>query len=217
MIIVPVKAPKLPSGYEMRSVPFLDPHLLFDQLFTTIGLRVSLESVREYWRVHRDELKEDWATQSPASSDHIPVAFYGDAAKIQDDGTKARWCVFAIEEHKFYGHHTMNAVLRRLVYSCNIMFTGVDPDRPHLTLAGGRKFTITELKGDWLWHKQIWRFWSSWARADNVCFRCSAKGRSANPGELFYCMDAETRAWEEYDVLGFLTHQIQQRDPCALL
>ena len=124
MIPIPIRAPKSPGGFEMRHFPMIEPHMLFHQLFTSIGVDVPREIVRQYWKVHRIDLKEDWATSSDASDEHIPFAFYGDSAKIKDDGTKiiglylsmpqvwgpksrfARWCVFAIEEQKCFGHHT---------------------------------------------------------------------------------------------------------------
>ena len=212
----------------------MDPHRVVHELFTSVGLDISPATVRAYWNHHRNVIKEPWACNSPASPDHIPMALYGDAAKILDDGTKivgifaslpavwrpcssrcARWCLFAVEEHKLYGPHTLNAVFRRIVFSCNLLFHGTDPDQPGLVLAQGRKFVVTELKGDWLRHKQIWRFFSSWTRVAEVCFRCSAKGRSRNPAELFYCLD-EHPAWEEYDVAGFLARQLVEPHPCRL-
>ena len=218
----------------MRKLPLIDPHQLFHQLFTTVGVDIAPSDVRQYWQHHRHDMKEEWAVQSPASSDHIPCALYGDSAKILDDGTKmigiflsmpalwrprstraARWCVFAIEEHKLFSYHTLNAVFKRIVYSCNIMFYGQDAEKPGFVLAGGRKFTITELKGDWLWHKQIFRFWSSWTRVQHVCFRCTAQGRSDNPAEVFYCLEPNP-AWTEYDLAGFLAEQITEPCPCGL-
>lgn len=213
----------------------LDPHLVFHQLFTTVGLKIPASEVRAYWQHHRDFLREEWAVQSPASSEHIPIAIYGDSAKILDDNTKmiglfismpavwrplstrcSRWCVFALEEHKLHSFHTLNAVFKRIVYSCNILFNGHDPDRPNLLIAGGQKFSVTELKGDWLWHKEIFRFHAAWNRIDSVCFRCTAQGRSNTTSELFYCMD--NASWTEFDLASFLAHQLG-RDPhvCALL
>ena len=218
----------------MRSMPMIDPHKLMNALVTSIGIDIPEQRVRDYWRVHRHELKEDWATSSPATDSHIPCALYGDSAKISDDGTKviglfislpavwkpqssrcARWCVFAMEEHKLFGHHTLNAVFRRLTYSCNILFDGIDPDHPERLLCNGRKFTVTELKGDWQWLKIQMRFQSSWQNLKSVCFLCNSKGRSDVPGELHYCMD-ETPAWRCYDLTSFLANQMTLPDPCFL-
>lgn len=234
MVSLPLKSQKSPSGYELQDLPVLDVHRLMDVLVTTIGVSIPPSRVNAYWRVHRDELKEDWAVYSPATKDHIPFALYGDSAKILDDGTKivgiyvslpavwrprsgrcARWCIFALEEHRFYGHYTLDGVLRRIVYSCNLLFDGIDPDQPDQLLANGRKFICTELKGDWAWHKWCIRFRSSWQRLDQVCFLCNAKGRSDDASELYYCLD-DTPGWEHYTLVKFLAEQMVDPDPCFL-
>lgn len=180
----------------------IEPHRLMHALVTELGLDIPMQRVHDYWRIHRDELQDDWAVQSPASNDHIPFALYGDGAKIHDDGTKvagiflslpavwkprscrcARWCVFAIEEHVQYHRYTMDAVLRFVTASSNVLFHGVDPITG-LVLCNGLKFTVTELKGDWQWHKLVMRFRSSWQKLDSVCFLRDAKGRSHDPLKL---------------------------------
>lgn len=210
----------------------IDPHKLMHTLVTSVGLDIPEQRVQSYWQMHRHDLKEPWACQSPATDQHVPMALYGDAAKIHDDGTKivgiyvslpavwrphssrcARWCVFAIEEHKLHQHHTLTAVFRRLTYSCNLLFTGIGPDGE--TLCNGRKFTVTELKGDWQWLKQSMRFVSTWTYLKSVCFLCNAKGRSTDPGELFYCLD-DNPTWREYDLQTFLAEQMTLPDPCSL-
>lgn len=234
MISVPIKAPKAPGGFEMQQVPIIDPHRLMHILLTFVGVDIPTSRVREYWRKHRHELQEDWAVHSPASDEHIPFAVYGDSAKIREDGTKvigvflsmpavwrpkstrcARWCVFALEEHKQFGHHTLHSVFRRITYSCNILFHGVDPDDANLTLCGGRKFTVTEIKGDWQWLKLTMRFRSSWQGVDSVCFLCDAKGRSGDPKQLHYCLD-EHPNWTAYNLTTFLADQMTLPEPCAL-
>lgn len=233
-IDIPIKNQKSENGYEIRRIQIIEPHKLVDALITKVGVDIPRARVHEYWRVHRDELKEDWAVASPASREHIPFAFYGDSAKIHDDGTKiagvfisfpavwrpksarnGRWCVFALEEQKLFGHKTMHCVLQRLVYSANLLFHGVDPEDNSRLLANGRKFVVTELKGDWQWHKLTMRFISSWTNLKSVCFLCDAKGRSANdPGMLYYSLD-ENPKWNHYDLQGFLANQmVGVVDPC---
>lgn len=231
MIDIPIKADKAPGGFETRSFPILDVHRLMHVLITTIGIEIPPSRVKAFWQTHREELREDWAVFSPATPDHIPFALYGDSAKILDDGTKivglfvslpqvwrprssrcARWCIFALEEHKFYKNVTLDTVLRQVVYSCNLLFHGFDPDTPAATLANGRQFIVTELKGDWAWHKWSLRFRSSWQRLDSVCFWCNAKGRSNNPGDLYYCLD-ERPNWQQYNLVTFLAEQMGDPDP----
>lgn len=234
MISIPVKNDKVASGYEMRSFPMLDPHRLVHMLMTNIGLEIPESRVARFWRIHREELKEPWALASPASSKHIPFAIYGDGAKIRDDGTKivglflsmpaiwrprssrcGRWCVFALEEHKLFGSATLDEVYRRLVWSCNVLFTGNDPDQPGKPLCNGRVFTCTEIKGDWQWLKMSMHFKSTWQSMQEVCFLCDTLARSNDQKKLYYCCDDDPH-WTNYDVLGFLTHQIVDPTPCVL-
>lgn len=218
----------------MRNIPLLYPHHLFHSLMTEIGLEIPESKVKEFWRVHREELKEEWACKSPASDRHVPFAIYGDGAKIRDDGTKicgiflsfpavwrprsarcGRWCVFAIEEHKLFGHATLDEVYRKLTWSCNVLFSGNDPDRPGRTLCNGRVFTCTEIKGDWQWLKQSMHFKSTWQTLKEVCFLCDTLGRSNDPKKLYYCCD-ERPNWREYDVISFMSKQMGDGTPCFL-
>jgi hypothetical protein len=234
-ISIPVAAPKAPCGFEMQKVPIIDPHKLMHALMTTVGVEIPEERVQSYWATHRDELQEDWACQSPATRSHISMAVYGDSAKIRDDGTKvtgifvsmpavwrpmsgrcARWCVFAMEEHKLHAHYTLDYVFRRLTYSCNLLFDGLDPEHPGQVLCGGRKFTVTEIKGDWQWLKFTMRFYSSWTKPDLVCFLCNAKGRCHDASQLYYCLDDHPN-WTNYNVTTFLADQMTTLDdPCFL-
>ena len=232
-ISLPVADPKS-DEFEMREYPIIEPHNLMHVLMTSIGIDIPHERVRDYWRTHRDLLKEDWATNSPATPEHIPFALYGDGAKIKDDGTKivgifvslpavwrprssrcARWCVFALEEHKLYGHHTLTAVFRRLTYSCNLLFNGLGPTGNRL--CNGRVFTVTEIKGDWQWLKVSMRFRSSWQNVDSVCFLCDAKARcDHDPSKLHYCAN-ENPGWTSYTLTTFLADQMTMPDPCYLI
>ena len=218
----------------MRNLPIIDPHKLMHALMVSVGVDIPPKRVQNYWRTHRDELQEDWAIQSPASDSHIPMAIYGDSAKVKDDGAKvvgiflsmpavwrppssrcARWCGFAVEEHKLYGYETLDAVFRRVTYSCNLLFDGRDPSEPNKLLCNGRVFSVTELKGDWQWLKLTMRFRSSWQNVDQVCFLCNATARSDDPGQLHYCMDQHP-TWRCYDLTTFLAEQMDMRHPCFL-
>ena len=123
------------------------------------------------------------------------------------------WCLWALEEHKLYRHVTLNKVYRRIAYSLNIAFKGLDPDGS--LLANGRVFCLTELKGDWLWHRQIFRFFGNWQQTKNVCYRCSAAGKGHEAGLFFNFWDDQP-AWEEFDTGAFFARQLTKPDPCAL-
>ena len=94
-------------------------------------------------------------------------------------GRCAGWGIFALEEHSFYGHYTLNEVLRRIVYSCNLLFDGIDPDQPDQLLANGRKFVRTELIGDWAWQKwiqMVHAFWFQLAKVGSSLLSLQSKG-----------------------------------------
>ena len=110
---------------------------------------------------------------------HIPIAIYGDACTVRGNikvlgiflsfplwrakSTRcSRWLVCALEEAKLWGTETLNTIFKRITFSLNMLFNGWDVERD-VQLAGGRIFTVTELRGDWLWHKQCWNFSSSLA------------------------------------------------------
>lgn len=214
-------------GYEDIQFPLLDPHVLLHQLFTTVGLKIPASCVKEFWHFKRCVSKEAWALQSPASDEHIPLALYGDGVRLYSNqdvkmygiwislplwrcssSRCSRWCVAAIEHWKLYGSQTLDTIMERLTYSLNLLFKGFGPDGDQL--CGGRKFTVTELKGDWGWHKVVFQFWSAWNRKDSVCFRCNA---TAIPGvedaKLFW---DETADWREFSLEQFLVAQLGHRE-----
>ena len=114
-----------------------------------------------------------------------------------------------------YRHITLHLVFQRLVWSCNLLFHGHDPEDPTRRLCGGRVFCVTELKGDWQWHKIAMRSRSTWQSLKEVCFLCNASGRSSDPGMLYYCLD-ESPSWKFYNLTEFLAEQMTLTGPCFL-
>ena len=223
------KSKILTSESEEIELPVLLPHDIINYLFTEVGLDIPSEAVRQFWHVVRDLGREPWAVASPASTDHIPLAIYGDSCQVKG-GEKlmgiflslplwrpkstrcSRFLMVAIEENRLFGAETCDTIMACLVTSINQLFDGMDRDgRP---LAHGRCFTITEMRGDWLYHKLVWQFSSRWNRLKDICYLCDCKGRSRNEKELFWRVDGE---WHEYDKVDFLLTQLGHRErPCAL-
>ena len=125
----------------------------------------------------------------------------------------SRFLMVAIEERRLWGVETCDAIMAKLASSLNLLFDGVDETgRP---LACGRYFTVTEMRGDWLYHKLVWQFSSRWNRLRDICYLCDCKGRSPNEGDLFWNLDGQ---WLEYDRVDFLLRQLGNRPrPCALV
>lgn len=77
MLSLPSKAAKAPNGYnEMGDIPFLEPHMVFHQLCTNIGLDVPPGKVRN---------SGEHTGMKPRN---LGLPVYGDGARILDDGTK---------------------------------------------------------------------------------------------------------------------------------
>ena len=233
MLPVRVRRTDLATGtWENVRLPMLDPHLLVDYLFQTAGVNIPMSIVHRFWDIKKNLAREKWAVDSPASPQHIPIAIYGDACTVRGNikvlgiflsfplwrakSTRcSRWLVCALEEAKLWGTETLNTIFKRITFSLNMLFNGWDVERD-VQLAGGRIFTVTELRGDWLWHKQCWNFSSSWLAMKNMCYRCDCKGRSANATDLFWNIDEGD--WHEYNRTEFIANQLGgNRCPCNVI
>lgn len=208
----------------------IDPHVLVDALFKEVGVNIPENVVREFWNTKRQLGKEPWALQSPAGNDCVPISLYGDGVKVQGTtkmiglfisfplwrtySTRAsRWCIFSIEQHRIFKTETMHKILKRVVFSLNLLFSGHDPNTG-AELCGGRRFIVTELKGDWEYFKFIFRYSSSWKGLKDICYRCNANGRATNHSQLYYCTQDEPQ-WHEYNVIEFISKQLGHcNQPC---
>ena len=206
-ISVPVKNVKDPRGFSMKELELIEPHNLLKHLFVTTGIVIPERDVREYWHHVRRTAPQSCYLENGASDLHIPVSIFGDAAKMSNSAGKiiAFYLALPLEESLLYKHHTLNRLYKRIAYSLNKAFDGID-ERWY--------FVLTEFKGDWLHHKQVLRFRSSWQRMDNVCYRCTAVGKGANDSTFFYNYWDSEPEWEEYDTTSFLATQIVEPDPC---
>ena len=228
---IPLVVKKNEEGSEEVQFPILDPHVLMHHLFTDVGLSIPPSCVKEFWNFKREVVKEEWALMSPATSAHIPLALYGDGVRLYKDqhvkmvgiwlslplwrcqsSRCSRWCLAAIESQKLWGSVTMDMLMARMTFSLNLLFKGRDPDGQ--LLCNGRVFTVTELKGDWEWHKLVFQFWSAWNRKDSVCFRCDAMLKARPGWPKFWDSD---HAWKDYTLAEFISQQLSHRETtCSL-
>ena len=233
MIDVKVQKENYTNDFEIIQVPLLDPDVLV-QYLVTAGLKIPEEQVVEFWQKKR-EAREEWALLSPASNKDIPIAIYGDAARLhatqadskylgvfislplwRPKSTRfSRWCIFSIPRKRLYGTYgreTLQPILRRIVFKMNLLFEHgvVRPDGGHL------RFICTEIRGDWEWHKQLFDMTSSWKGVSSVCFRCDCTARSGDPKQLYHCVDDDPN-WHEFTLPEFLATQIKHNPTCNLL
>ena len=78
----PVKNDKVPAGFSMEWLEYLEPHSLVRFLWKDAGLSIDEDLVREYWREYRAR-GHAWAVESRASDDFIPLGLYGDGCRVR--------------------------------------------------------------------------------------------------------------------------------------
>ena len=235
----------------MVELELLEPFSVIQYLWQTVGVEITPEAVSQWWGHHR-KYGAPWAVYSCASSEHIPLALYGDAARTRQvpygppekvlglflscplfrpkSARASRWLIFSIDEYLLYKHKTFACVLARVTWSLNALFEGKFPScgpegqvlsgtaaaRAGQPICGGAKFSVCQLRGDWAYHKEVFRLRSSWASGTNqpVCFLCPAMSRGRR---RYYNLDESGDLWsEQYSFCDFLCNQIPMSKPCSL-
>ena len=149
-IRIPVKFRDLSDDefkHRLEDRPILDPHLVIEYLFNTAKLTIPREEVRRYWN-HHAHFGEKWA-QSCDNFDRIPLGLFGDNARVTTQYGKvvqligifmnlvlwrpgsvrlSRFLLFSIGDHELWGHHTLQAVYRRITWSLNSLWEGRHPE-----------------------------------------------------------------------------------------
>ena len=235
------------STFEMQKWPIIDVHAIMAFLFNKAGISIPAGEVENYWQMARRN-REPWAIRSGASDKHMPLGIYGDSATIvMKYGFKesvcgifvnlplfrpasvrmSRFLVAAVPEDNLWHHHTINHILRRVVWSCNCLYRNLHPSHgpageqlpPRMqALAGlpitqcGTAFTVTEIRGDWAWHRKTFRFqgWTS----HNMCYQCEAKAIGSTADRYYSFHDGN---WidREYSAVQFIAKQLPPDGVCA--
>lgn len=219
-IAVPIKDPKHDGKVILENQPILFPHEVLSYLWDSVKLSIPVEDVRKFWRDAR-AAGEPWSLETTATEEHIPVALYGDGARLSTvyqtetilgiflslplfrprSVRCSRFLLWSCEKSKCFKNRTVNKALRVITWSLNAAFHGtfpnVDmqgnvlqrPDAGKWIISCGKSFAVTELRGDWEWHKMLWRFPQCSWKANTVCYRCPALATSDNPKLLYHCID----------------------------
>ena len=223
---------KLTGGQTEKSFPCLLPHTILAYLFNETELSISPELVTTYWEHMR-------AVGHPAARKFdgdrfIPLGFHGDEAAYGADKTApgkllvltmdlplwrpktarlSRFPLFAMNMHQFVGYESLHPVLQKIVESFNFAFFGVDGAGAEI--AGGKRFALTELRGDLVWHRQIWRM-KRWWRTKLCCWRCDAATVSTS-GPLYY-ETGEHAGWRDTltTTVEFLGDGLPDQLPCRV-
>ena len=193
-IKVPVLSPKTPRGLATETFPIILPHNIIKYLIEEVGISLDTRAIREFWE-HAKAVGEGWARA--ASSQHIPLGLHGDCAQTWTRYRKekllcislsllhfrprstrySRFLLFAIPKEKVFKNRTINTVLRHIVRSVNMLYTGVDSRTGNPIVSTGQRFMLVELRGDWEWHRDVWRFHKTGWNSVQVCHRCPATSK----------------------------------------
>ena len=141
----------------------------------------------------------------------------------------SRWLLCTVDENLLYKHVTLNRIYARIVWSLNCLwedrFPTCGPSGEPLPerfqrRAGqaitGRRFQVVEVRGDWAWHKLVFRFNSSWQAGARkpVCFACPA----VKSGECrYHNVTDSSKLWEKmYTHEEFLRKEMPAVGPSCL-
>lgn len=135
----------------------------------------------------------------------------------------SRFLICAIPEERLTSE-TIPTILRRITWSANHAYYGFFPRTDHMghNLEGiakkregkaltrqNLKFQVTELRGDWVFHKKIWNFHRAHWNGEEVCHLCSAKGRNGQWAEMYW--NIENNNHTEFSLPQFLARRMPAR------
>ena len=248
-IKIPVVDKKSPTGLSVETYPILHPHRVLSYLFDVVKIEIDTAKLHNFWD-HAISVGEPWAVSSPATREHIPLGVHGDSARLwtvyqvekqmsislnlplfRPRSTRfSRFVLITCPSNKLYKNRTLNAVWKRLVWSINACFDGLNPTvgvgRVALTgpdalragtpmTAKGLKFCLTEIRGDWEFHRDCWRPTAAW-NATNICIHCPARASGPDP-YLYYNTPEDNSSWdkEEFGLDEFVAKRLKDTHLCA--
>lgn len=214
-----LKDPISDKAYTTK-VPCLLPEDILIYLVEKCGLQIPEESCRQYWE-HMDSVGEEVAIKSKQfrdlSQNQIwPIGLHGDEATMalqnapyekilgvfmnipifRPRSTRiSRFLLFALETSTMVDvHRSVNPLLERIVVSLNTCTQrGV----------AGRRYILTEIRGDQVWIRFLFQHHSFWKRS-SVCYRCEASTAPTSLNYAIYDGWTSTRRSTE----DFLTHEL---------
>lgn len=240
-----IKNPKNDRGYEMATLELLEPYDVIRYLmmdvkvdipeakWTNIGITGEQLGLNGHCILVRAVLTFLWVCTETLL---VRQPAFGEVQKVLGIFVSlplfrprsirmSRWLLFSIDEKLLYQNVTLHSVLRRIVWSVNLLFEGVypasgpfgeefDPKLSGKPICGGKRFAVTELRGDQLWHKQVWQHKASWKGGvhESVCCQCDVRNRGH---EAYFRIEDGDEIGREYSLLDFINEQLPLRNPCS--
>ena len=136
----------------------------------------------------------------------------------------SRFLVFTIPEERCTAS-TLTAAFRRITWSCNHAYWGMFPTGGPFgeSLSGkgdqmqgqpltkkGFQFQVTEIRGDWAWHKKIFKFYKCQWNGDKMCPFCDARGLSDKWEECYWNLENNNHV--NFDLRAFLANRMPPRN-----
>ena len=206
------------NNWEYRDVPIYWPHEVLKFIFDEVGVAVPLTELRKYWENAREH-GLPWAKDSADDAQpRIPIKFFGDDATYNQQGDKflgfiiscplwrpnsgrnSRWPVAVISLYNSLGYPTMHPILRNLVWSLNVAFDVPLPRTGHV-------FQVTELGGDWKYHRESFTMRTHWNSA-KMCHCCSIDRAQ-------YALFEEPLPWR--NTTDFISSVVDEKWPSPLI
>lgn len=206
---VPVKMSDESSCLE--ALPLELPHRILEYLLNSRQLEIKRESLLHCWN-HLDDVGHPFAKSLKAfretrGSDHVvPIGLYGDEACLglvnnpqakvlglfmsivvhRPTSTRlSRYLLWSIHPDKIVSfEQTVDPVLKEIVESC---------EKAASEGVNGLYFLTSEIRGDQVFFRSIFRYKSRWASND-VCYRCKASAKDAS---LLYTTYGDQAGWAQ--------------------
>ena len=202
---------KNPDGTEgTMLLPLLLPHKVLEYLITCCKLKLADGPIQAWWD-HLEAVQDPFALETKDFRRAVPevvwpMAIFGDEADmaLQNDPDSGiygiflslpffrpksprntRFLLFSLEASRLMKnpYESFYPVLEKIVQSMNLA-----------TEQGcaGRRFLCTEIRGDQVWIRILFRH-ISWWKATQVCFRCRA---TTKPTCMNYLIYSSNTGWE---------------------
>ena len=231
--------------FRLESWPIVDPHSVVSFLVETAGLKISAGALSKYWN-HAAMFGQQWAQGvsvdtlpigiygdgarvfTKFSSVNIVGIFMNLVLWKPQSVRMSRYLLFCIPEHQLWKHKTLNAVYRRITWSLNALHEGLHPhvdqyDQPlpdHLAQLAGRplpRCKLTEIRGDWSWHKKVFRFEKTSWNGIQMCHHCPAVSQSQDSTALYWNFDNGSWNSHPFTLEEFINERMPHYDMCILI